>query len=390
MLGRIAGFGAAFLWLLSTGAVAETPAPPPIEAFGDLPFAAQPALSPDGKHLALIQNLHGRPAVVIYTLDAPRGSTPKIVADPDALIVDASWAKNDRLLITINANMKADGDTKIQSWFRTMSVDADGANSAMMFGNSTWRDYNYSAASVADFDLDDAGHVYMPLFVPGLDDGLQLDLYRVDVKTGDAERARSGNRQTNEWIMDGHGHVVARVDQTEHPLVDHLKFLANDDWKEIGTYEATGGQGAGVEGLSEDGSALVQFGTNEATGTRGLTRLDSTTAKQSTLYSNAQFDADSSLTDGWTGRVIGVAFADDHMEYRYFDPSMQALQRGLEVAFPGLSAHAVSWDTAKDRLIVSVEGPRQPQSFYYLDRATHEATKISSSYPSLVKPIWAR
>ena len=43
----------------------------------------------------------------------------------------------------------------------------------------------------------------------------------------------------------------------------------------------------------------------------------------------------------------------------------------------------MSWDLAKDKLIVVVDGPRQPTAYYYLNRTTHEATQLASTYPDL-------
>ena len=258
-------------------------------------------------------------------MNAAPGTLPKIVSDQEAIIVGLHWAKSDRLLLTINMNQKAGGDTKVQSWYRTVGVDPDGKNMTVMFANSTWRDLNYSNSQVVDYDLDDPTHVYMPLWVPNLDDDFSLTLYRIDVKTGDAERFANGSKLTNEWIMDGHGHVVARIDQTAHPLTDHLKIMVKDDWNEIGSYEATGGHSSGILGVSEDGAALVQMDLNSKTGTKTLGRLDPTTAKESELYANYSYDVDDALGDPWTGRVIGVAFADEKMEYFYFDPAMEKL-----------------------------------------------------------------
>jgi len=356
---------------------------PPVEAFGRLPFGEEPMLAPDGNHFAMIQSLHGRPAVVIYDVNAAPGTMPKVISDQEAIIVGIHWAKSDRLLMTVNMNQKAGGDTKVQSWYRTIGVDPDGKNMTVMFAHSTWRDLNYSNSQVVDYDLDDPTHVYMPLWVPNLDDDFTLNLYRIDVKTGDAERFASGRKDTNEWIMDGHGHIVARIDQSQHPLTDHLKVMVKDDWNEIGSYEATGGRSSGILGVTEDGAALVQMGFSSKTGTKAVGRLDMTTDKQGPLFSNESYDVEYSLEDPWTGRVVGVAFADDKMEYFYFDPAMERLQRGLEVAFPGLSVHAVSWDLAKDKLIVAVDGPRQPTAYYYLNRTTHEATQLASTYPDL-------
>ena len=375
------GFGAALLLALGSQAARANP---PAEAFGSLPLGSAPALSPDGKHFALIQSLHGRPAAVIYDLAAPAGTDPKVISDDKALIVGIHWAKNDRLLITLNMNVKAGDDIKVKAWYRLISVDANGGNMVLMFSNSAWRDMNYQAAHVVDYDLDDPKYVYMPLAAPGLDD-YAVNLYRVDVTTGAAERAAAGNRETDEWIMDGHGRPVARVDLSQRPLLEHLMIADKDGWKEVGKYDATGGHDAGVVGLSEDGTAIVQSGASSDSGTLSLGRLDIATAKESGFYSNPRFDIDEPLIDPWTRRVIGVSYADDKMEYRYFDPSMQALQRGLEVAFPGLSVHAVSWDLAKDELIVSAEGPRRPEAYYFVDRKTHQATQLAETYPGLTE-----
>jgi dipeptidyl aminopeptidase/acylaminoacyl peptidase len=91
------------------------------------------------------------------------------------------------------------------------------------------------------------------------------------------------------------------------------------------------------------------------------------------------------IKDEWTGRVIGAMYAADAYEYRYFSEENQALQAGLEKSFPGLSVHATSMDKAKDRVIVAVQGARLPPTYYFLDRKTHNATKILSAYPQLTE-----
>src|SRR3569832_2991277 len=103
---------------------------PPVEAFGRLPFGEEPMLAPDGNHFAMIQSLHGRPAVVFFDVNAAPGTMPKIITDADAIIDGIHWAKSARLLMTVNMNQTAGGDTKVQSWYRTIGVDPDGQNLA--------------------------------------------------------------------------------------------------------------------------------------------------------------------------------------------------------------------------------------------------------------------
>ena len=89
------------------------------------------------------------------------------------------------------------------------------------------------------------------------------------------------------------------------------------------------------------------------------------------------------ITDEWTGRVVGAEVVADKTEYRYFDPSLEALQKGIEAVFPGASAVARSMTRDEKTAIVEVSAPKLPLTYYFLDRTTHQATKIASQYPDL-------
>ena len=356
---------------------------PPAEAFGQLPALTQPELSPDGKHLAAVQSHKGRPAAVIYDLDTKPTPAPLVLPYKDGIIEGVNWANNDRLLITINMNVIGDYDLKVNAWFRTLSVDVHGQNAVLLFANSASRNFNYSASGLVDVDLDDPDHVFMSLWnVDGYFDPTNT-IYRIDVNSGNAEVFVRGSSKTSGWIMDGHGNVVGRVDRDKNPLVDHLLLKHNDDWTEIAKYDATGARGANLIGLNTDGTALVQVVAFENSGTDGLAQIALAGGKVTPAFDNPRYDVGGVLIDPWTRRVSGVVYADDKEEYLYFDPKMEALQKGLEVAFPGTSVHAVSWNTALDRLVVEVADPRLPVAYYILDRTTHQATSVGRTYPNL-------
>jgi len=361
--------------------IAQTPAPTllPVEAFGSLPLASGPSLSPDGAHLALVQPYNGHPVAVIRTVD---GSAPPFAIPYDeGFIVGVRWANNDHVLITINLNKEWDSKTVVP-WYRTISVDIKSRAAALMFSNMNWvRSYNTSASSVTDIALDDPTHIYMSLWAD-VRGGMKLVLYRLDLNTGVAEDAMRGSTDTGEWIMDGHGHVVARIDQTEHPRTDHFRIHTDkDDWKEIEAIPVS--DKVDYSGLNEDGTALVFEEINDKSGIAGLVTHSMADAKKADLFSDSKYDIDHALYDPWTGRVIGASVVADSARDVYFDPKMQALQQGLEAAFPGKTAHAVSWDVSRQRVIVSVHGPRFPTVYYLVDRTLHQAAPLARAYPDI-------
>jgi len=395
--------GAIAAALMVFGLQTTVAAQPPIEAFGNLPAMREPQLSPDGKHFAVIQSLDGRPAAVIYTVNAGPDEKPYVIAPKEWTIAGTRWLKNDRLAVIIKVSRKVGDSTNLMfSWYRSVSVDLTGANEMLLLKDTASFNNNTSSSYIVDRDIDDPNDIFMSIYEyadmrspseqasdskSGRSDRnlFRLVLYRVDAHTGKHTRVTTGSYDTREWYMDGHGHVVARVDQTEHPLRDHLFAAEGDNWHAVADYDATGDNGADIAGVSEDGSALVRRG-QDANGVGVLTRIDLKNGATSTLFSNPKYDAGQPAFDPWTGRVIGGAYTDDKVEIQYFDPKLQALQKGLEVAFPDTSVNAVSWNTTLDKLIVRVESPKKPIEYYYLDRITHAATKIGSAYPDLHAP----
>ena len=101
---------------------------------------------------------------MIYDLSVPLGSKPPVVLPyADELISDVHWKSNKRLLITVDMNRGVLGD-KVNTWQRTISIDTDGNNAVVLFSENEDKDNNYSASVVADYDVDDPDHVFMPLW----------------------------------------------------------------------------------------------------------------------------------------------------------------------------------------------------------------------------------
>lgn len=371
---------------------------PPVEAFGQLPELSDPCISPDGKYLAAIQAFHGQPVATIYEIDAPPGTAPARINDARAVVTFVQWVKSDRLAVTFRGGLKVGDDSRLRTWLRVITVDPQGGNIAVLNDNQASRDNNVNEVGVIDVDLDDPDKIFMPFYTfthaenwfsltksedTQAHEALRFDLMAVDAHTGKSETFDYGTPDTREWYMDGHGHVVARVDQSTNPLEDHVKYYDGKDWHDGGTFDATGDRGAGLVGLSEDGASMVSE-RHDKSGMKILAAYSLNTSRTpTTLFANPNYDYSNAIFDEWTRRVVGASYADDKMEFVYFDPRLEAMQRGLEHAFPGTSVHAVSSDVARDRVIVEVDSPRQPISYYFLDRTTHQAKFIASTYPGL-------
>lgn len=374
-------FTALVLVVLGSAARAQ----PPVEAFGSLPAMADPTLSPDGKHFAIIQAFEGKPLVAIYRVGAEPGVQPALVSSNDGLIEHIQWANNDRLLIFLKLPRAWEFDGTVETWRRATSVNAQGHGGVVLFNDSKELRYNLGGAYVADLTPEDEDHVLMGLIGKMHNDTrFAVNLYRVDVRTGKSEIAQYGTPDTADWITDGHGKVVAMVDVHRGELRQRVKLPDGDGWREILSFDTSAGGEGEVAGVTEDGAALAII-TNKGA-TRVLMRVDLANPSMGpVLFSHPSYDIDHVLRDPWTGRVIGAAYAAEKMEYLYFDADRQKLQRSLEAAFPGRSVHAISSDAARKAYIVATDAPREPISFYYYDAVTHHAYAIGTAYPLLAE-----
>jgi dipeptidyl aminopeptidase/acylaminoacyl peptidase len=383
--------------LAATGAQAQTL--PAVAAFGSLPFLSQPQLSPDGKHFAGIQALDGQPAAVIYTVNSP--NPPQVFASTEWIVASLHWVKNDRLVMFTKASKQIPfgNNPDLYTWYRALSLQVDSPDWVQLFNRTNDSvGVNSSTAIIVDKNIGDPDTILMPLWTRPKDDRVDNDptaeigggyrdyrysLYKVDVHTGRASVVQDGSTMPGYWLSDGQGNVVGRIDQTKTPLVDHLRLYHDGSWSNARDFDARADLGANVIGLTFDGTSLAAAAIDGA-GHDTLVRLDRDSgATGATLFADARYDLDFPLTDDWTGRVIGAAYMADTLEYVYFDPARQALQNGIEQVFPGQDAHAVSVTLAGDKAIVAVSSPALPRTYYFLDRATHAATRIASEYPDL-------
>ncbi|MBS0472341.1 MAG: S9 family peptidase [Proteobacteria bacterium] len=371
---------------------------PPVEAFGNLPFIAQARLSPDGKHFAAIQDLDGKPAAVIYTVGA--GGPPQVFGSSNWLISTVDWLKNDRLMIRTKtgSHIPLGRNPDLYTWYRALTVEVGTNNWTQLFDrNNDSVGINTSTGVVVDRMPDDANYVLMPLWTRPKNDRIDNDvtaavmggstadyrysLYRVDVRTGHAVVIEDGTQYGEQWITDGAGALVGRVDITVTPLTDHVYLYNDGHWGNPRDFDAEGDRGASIIALNPDGSDLVRWRERGRTELALLDRLSG--ADDGVLYANPTYDVSEVIRDEWTGRVIGAAYIDDRPEFVYFDKDRQTLQSDIDKAFPGQIAHAVSLTRDGRTAIVEAEAPTMPPAYYYLDRSTDRATPIASEYPGL-------
>ncbi len=368
-------------------------AAPAAEDFGSLPAISRVHLSPDGQYFSAVEPVNGRPTVVVFKLGDPN-TKPIIFADPGSFALDSMWVNNDRLLCTVYGDIKEDVNSALQYHRRTrvISVSISGKDPVVLLKKSQIFYNNRSTAYIVGLNAENPDLVYLGAYqfvssqidatTPMASDNALLNLYSVNIENGDVNLLEKGTQYTRQWFMDGHGNIVARVDESQD-LQDSVIVYDHGSTRVATTFDASRGEGPGVNGVTVDGSALV-IGRNGDRNTIGLDTFPlSGSAFGANLFSDAKYDADDSITDDWTGRVIGVRYVADKDEYRYFDPTRQKLQHQLEVALPGQSVEIASVDAKGLNIIVASNDPQHPKTYWLYNSASHQLNALATEFPSL-------
>jgi len=356
-------------------------APPPIEAFGSLPLASQGTLSPDGKHVALIQPIHGRNGVMIYNLAMP-DSKPNAVALDGAVAKYAFWKSNDRLIAIFVADLKQKWSHNIYTWSRAISVDANGQNAVLMMDGAPFLKYNTSGAAIVDRVANRPTRLYMAASEgEGFINSGFYDLYSVDITVGGYALALRGTPHTVQYLMDGYGNLWGHVEQ-DWNLNTKIFFGS----QAIASFDAHGGRGVDVAGLTEGEQPKVAILAHDSSGMQALFGWKQSGAPE-TLFSDPRYDLADPIEDEHTGRVSGVTYYDDLLRSHYFDPALQHVQTLLEKAFPGQSVQILSKDETNSSYVILTDGPRNPPVLSLYTSTNHQVNILQEAYPSLKPEI---
>ncbi len=358
-------------------------APPPVEAFGSLPAFSAARLSPDGKHLAVVQPLNRESAIAIYEV-ADLSKPPHMVAVPDAVADGVDWPNNDRVICTFRLNQKEVYNKNVYQWARSVSVDVNGRNEAVMLNNWKKLKYNFGGSAIVDQPPEDPNHVYMLAYdTPDTHDAQDLwnwhlGVFKVDVTTGEGEEKMLAPKGAFQILMDGHGHPLG--------FVRHNADLSSEivlGGRVVGTFNSKGGGGPEFVGLSNDATPSLLVEAPGANGITGLYRWMAPGGVSAPLFADQNYDVADTIDDERTGQIIGVTYADDRMRVHYFDPAMQAIQARLEKSLPDQAVSIVSKDAAGSSYLVVSEGPRNPPTLFLYTPATHQLMQLLQAYPGL-------
>ncbi len=335
------------------------------------------AISPSGRYLAGV--VVGERSSALYVTDLESGTSRNIVGvdkgamsrQTEAVISEVFWKTDDRLLFRMmvypreGSSFVLNAESIGRVGRRLLAVDRDGANLQPLLVGTSGSSLAgaLDLGSIASFLPHDPGHVMMKV------DGYRgRGLFRVDVRSGDADLVEPPAPNVVDWWLDVDGNPIVRIEESSGTIRLRRKD-EKDRWKVFYKVRArelderTEYEAVGPSDVAGEYYVLARPDGRERT---GLYRYDLT--KESfgePVIEHPKYDlvAASISRDG--RRVQRFCYISHVRICEFADPRIDEHMKSVRRYFDD-SANVSVYDASTDEsvLILHVEGPHNPPSFH--------------------------
>jgi dipeptidyl aminopeptidase/acylaminoacyl peptidase len=374
---RIQGFSccAAAATLAVVFASRALAAAPPVETYGQLPTVEMMRLSPGGDKIAYV-TVAGSDRK-LHVIDAD-GKVLHEVDCADIKLRRLDWADDDHVALSASVTMRLNHYSDAAGEFlAVVTLNVPQHRLAVIFSNQSevmplvFGAYGFSAAD---------GHAYgyfggirnADLHTTGI--GF-VNLYRVDLDTGERYMAARGGFKSESWLIDpATGGKIATALNDEHS--GEWRIEASD--KVVARGRADYGP-ARVLGLGRaDGSLLIAEPTDGDDAIREV-RLDGGGASD---VKDGGTIADF-LLDRRSARWIGTTRDSSEQDTHFLDPADEARWRTALAVVGDDRASLVSYSDRLSRVIAFTEGDKDSGTYWLVDTQAKTARQVGRAYPDI-------
>ena len=356
----------------------------PLEVYGRLPSIENVALSPDGSLLALVHTTANDRILFVHSL-AEHKTLGKALRLGATKLRSIEWADNDHLLIFSSVTGMPFGLIGPDHEWEQMSV-WDVAKQKLTFypqveKSPDVRIMNTVHGRVMVRRLE--GHTV--LFIPGtyVADVTLPALFRVDLETGAQRLIREGTLQTDNWLVDEAGEVVAEEDYDQKTQRWRMLDRRDGRLQEI----ASGHEAIDVPSLlgfgPDPGTLLVETTEDGAEMWRLLSVKDGTFGPAMA----ERLSMEAPIEDRQTYRMIGGIHVDDSAHYVFFDRHISGLWSSIVDGFADEQVEFVSASADFRKVVVKVNGPIHGFTYNLMDMNTFKAVPIGEVYQGVGTPL---
>ncbi len=375
----------------------EAAAPPPVEAFGQIPAVTDVDINPSGTRLAWIDNSGKLARIVIFDLATRREARGmNMPAETRPIVV--FWANDETLIASVwmtHSHTGADRDQR--EWQRWLALDAGGGPPRMLLAQSGGVLEWVTGSTLVRRQTAKPGKIFLSSWDASetkgrsetgtrvhrgrLDSNLTYNLYEVDLKSGDADILERGTPFTSGWIVDASGKLSVRTEWDPKREKFSIHSKDGSGWRRL--YETDRcGHFKGLR-LNADNTAVVARGALCGENRVKLWSLPLDGSAMKVLVEDPLRDVEGVLTDPVDDSILAAILAGDEENVRWLDPRAEKRRNGLQRSFGADWVSLYGRSTDGQRVVVRAEFASRPPVFHFVDYGEKRADIINEAYPLL-------
>ncbi|MCP1136873.1 prolyl oligopeptidase family serine peptidase [Paenibacillus polysaccharolyticus] len=331
----------------------------PLEDFFKQPAQAGFQMSPDGKHLAYMEPWNNRMNIVVTAngQDKP----VRITSETDRSIASFAWATNDKLLYAKDAA----GDENYHLYI----TDIDGKNSKDL------TPYPNTRAMLVDPLENIPDEILVSM---NKRDARVFDVYRINIKTGEAVIAAENPGNITGWMTDHEGKIRVAIssdgnvssllyrDAENQPFQPLLTTDLGDTFVPV-MFTSDNKNLYAVSNLEQDKMAVVEY----SLATKKVTR---------TLFENKDVDVSNVIPSKEKGKILAAVYETDKVNYEYFDNEFKTLMQDIKAKVPGKEVGIISTSDDGQALFISYSD-KSMGTYYFYNSKTGKLDKLADTAP---------
>ncbi len=333
--------------------------------FGN-PVKASPRISPDGKRLSyLVPDKNNVLQVWIQTIG--KDDARQVTSDKKRGIRMHMWTYEADTLLYLQDN---EGDENFHVYSVNLATDKV-------------RDLTPGAgvrAEIQGLHRDYPGEMLVGL---NRRNPRVFDVYRMNLKTGEATLDTENPGNVVSWSVDTHFRIrIAHVPTPDGGM--ELRYRKEDKgkWNRLLTWGPDDADGS-VVGFTKDGKAIWLL-TSENRDTESLVKRDLETGEETLIASDPRADASGVILNPKTYEVEAVSFNRERIKWKVLNKDIAADLAALETDAVG-EPSIINTDKERNTWVVAYSADVTPTTYYLYDRATKKRTKLFTANPELAK-----
>lgn len=369
-----------FLVAAILSAAAETKAAPTLESYGNLPSIRSMSVSPSGNRVAYLGSEAEKEFAAVYDLEQR-----KLIAAMDTRKIKAHavyFATEDYVVLRASKTTKLYGFWNEFEFTAAFSWDYAKGSLKHLLGFERNLFPAQTGLGRIVGRLAGTDNVIMPAYIGSVYSTPSNDLLKVNLKNGLVTPFEEGKHETRNWLVGEDGAIIAREDYDDKDDRYEI-FIYEDGWqKEIFEETDVAIPDKSLIGVTPDGSALIVAVESGESGRTIMVALTPDGKLSDPLFAKPDADVERIIAD--ENRVVyGVEYSGLTPTYEFFDPALGDLFAEVRNYFTDGSVSIRDWTADFSHLILYASGGASTPSYYILDVAERNLTRIGNAYTDI-------